>query len=178
MRSRIVSVALVAGVALSPVVVHSQTPLAFQIGGGAIAPSGDLGTYANTGWIGYAGVTKPLSSDPRIAIQAVAFYSHASHEGSDGEATNIPGVGGGLLYQLATTGTMRPYVSGLVGLLQHRYDAGTTGYGSESESKAFVGVGGGLAFGRVFVDARYVAASGTSFIPITVGMNFGGPAKK
>ena len=181
MRTRIMSMALIAGAALTPVVGRAQSSLAFQIGGGAVAPSGDLGTYAKTGWIGHVGITKPLGRNPRIAFQASAFYAHTSHDGTAGEATNIPGVGGGLLYQLKTAATVRPYVSGLVGVLQHRYDAGSTeygsDYGSESETKAFVGVGGGLTFHRVFVDARYVAASGTSFIPITVGMRFARAAK-
>ena len=178
MTNRIFSIALGVGAVLCPIIARAQTPLSYHIGGGAIAPAGDFGTYANTGWIGYAGIAKPLAGNPRVAIQAVAFYAHTSHEGTRGEATNIPGIGGGILYQLATSGTVRPYVSAGGGLLQHRYDAGSTGYGSESESKAFVGVGGGLGFGRVFVDARYVASDGTSFMPISVGMSLGGAPKR
>ena len=178
MNTRILSIALGVGAALCPMGADGQTPLSFHVGGGAVAPAGDLGTYANTGWIGFVGVAKPLASNPRVAIQGVAFYAHTGHEGTSGEATNIPGVGGGVIYQLATSGTVRPYLSAGAGFLQHRYDAGTTSYGSEAESKAFVGVGGGLGFGRVFVDARYIASDGTSFMPISVGMSFGGAPRK
>ena len=153
----------------------AQTPLRFHVGGGATMPSGDLGTYANTGWNGYVGVSKPMASRPNLALQATAFYGHVSHEGTEGEATNIPGVGVGANYRFgANTSTTHPYVSGLVGMLQHRYESGSTGYGPESETKPFVSVGGGLLFGRVFVDARYTASDGTSFIPISVGLTFGG----
>jgi hypothetical protein len=154
--------------------VAAQTPLLFHVGGGAIMPSGDFGTYANPGWSGFAGVSKPLASRPELSLQATAFYGHAAHDGDAGDATNIPGVGVGISCQLGDAKmSARPYVGALLGFLQHRYSAGSPGYPSESETKLFVGPGGGVSFGRMFVDVRYMASDGTSFIPISLGFRLG-----
>lgn len=166
----------------STAVAQTSPPIVVHLGGGAIMPSGDFGTYANTGWDGFVGVSKPLASRPDISLNAIAFYGHAGHDGPTGDATNIPGVGVGLNCALGNaTMSARPYVGLSVGMLQHRYAPGDGGYGygSESETKAFIGPAAGITFGRMLLDVRYIASDGTSFIPISLGfsMPVGGPKK-
>ena len=150
----------------------------YQASIGPIAPQGDFAAGTNTGLIISGGLTAPIANHPGLVFEGQAFYGHVGYSGSAGDATNIPGVSAGARYEIGT-GSTKPYVSGAAGILQHRYDAGSSGYdyGSDAETKPFVSVGGGLSFGRVVIDARLVGASGTAFIPLTVGFRFGGPSK-
>src|SRR6188768_689704 len=125
--SRLSIVGLALALTAPVAVCAAQSQFVYHVGGGGTMPSGDLGTYANTGWNGFAGIGKAMASNPNLFLQATAFYAHVSHDGTSGEATNIPGVGVGALYRLGT-GNVHPYVSGQVGFLQHRYDAGTSEY--------------------------------------------------
>lgn len=174
-RRRSISLFALAAICAAPIARASaqSSPLSWTLGGGALAPSGDFGTYANTGWIGYAGLAKRLAANPRLLVEASVFYGHAAHDGPYGDATNIPGASAGLRYELGT-GTVKPYLAASAGFLQHRYDPGSTGDVAESETKPFGAIGGGLMFGRIFVDARFAGASGTSFMPLSAGVRLGG----
>lgn len=149
-------------------------------GGGALLPMGDLGDYAETGWIFFAGGDMPLASNPRMTIGATLFFGHTDHEGSQGEATNIPGLLAEVGYALTASGPVIPYVRGSVGFLQHRYDAGDTGFDDESETSFAFGGGGGIAIPRgtmgIFAGAHYLVADGTDFVNAYVGLSFNGAA--
>src|SRR5262245_61856817 len=156
-KSLLTPLLAVAFIVVASTVVAAQTPWLVRVGGGALMPSGDFGTYANTGWAGFAALGKPLAAHPDISLNAVAFYGHAGHDGSAGDATNIPGIGVGIGCALGDANmAARPYIAVFGGMLQHRYSAGGSSYGSsESETKAFIGPAVGLSIGRVLVDVRY-----------------------
>jgi hypothetical protein len=63
-------------------------------------------------------------------------------------------------------------------MLNHHYAPGSTGVDSENQWKAVYGGGVGinlsLAMLSVFVEGRYLKRSDTAFLPLMVGIKFGG----
>ncbi|HSA57517.1 MAG TPA: outer membrane beta-barrel protein [Gemmatimonadaceae bacterium] len=156
----------------------AQQRLQPHVGVGALLPMGDLGDYGKTGYLLFAGADLPLPANPRVTIGATLFYGHTEHEGGLNEATNIPGITADVGYALVAAGSIIPYVRGSIGFLQHRYDAGDTGFDDESESSLAFGGGGGLALPRgslvFFGGAHYLVADGTDFVNAYFGLSFGG----
>jgi hypothetical protein len=176
-------VVLIAFLLAAPVAaIGAQSNLSWHVGGGVLMPMGDFNTYAKPGYLGHAGVGGALGSNPKCSWDATVFYGHASHDDVAGDATNIPGVAGSVNYLLGSgTGKVMPYVSGMVGVMQHRFSAGPSSSAEDAETKVVFGVGAGLSkpagSGAVFLDARYAIADGTNFVPITVGYSWGGKKK-
>lgn len=172
--------ALVLGALMFVVLVHpaqAQIGTRFLIGGGVQIPTGDFAQYAKTGWHALGGVefSPPLSP---VGFRVDGFYGRSSHEGTTGEATNLYGGLGSVVYHIGA-GPARPYVLGSAGFAVHGYDAGSSLLSDQSEGKFTWGggVGFNLALGglNAFAEGRYLArGSETQFIPLVVGLTFGG----
>jgi hypothetical protein len=173
-RSRLVALLVAVLLAAPGASLSAQSKLSFHLGAGLLMPSGDFGDYAEQGWVAFGGVSMPLGSNPKLGLGLSAFYGHADHEGDLDESTDIPGAMLHLDYALATTGTIIPYISGGVGLLQHRYNAGDTGFDDEQETSFLFGGAVGVQIKRFFIDARYIIGDGTDFLSLGAGISFGG----
>jgi hypothetical protein len=155
------------------------------IGGGPTFPMSDYGDYAKTGFLVTGGVGTNVGEQGLSAF-VEGFFGQNNHDVS-GEKTTPFGALVGLEFDFAGKGADQSlYVSGAVGLLVHRYTAGSD-YGSDN-SKG-LGVSGGLGYyfplgsvkgfveGRVF-EAR-IESENTMFsgimagISIPVGQNSG-----
>ncbi len=164
---------LIAGLAVL-FLASPRTPIHAQTGAhvalAPIVPVGDLGDFANPGFMAAVGAHRNLGDNPLLSGHVTAFFGSVSHDDVEGDATHIPGIGLGGRYQLGT-GPTRPYAGAAVGALQHRYVSDTFEEGSET--KAFVSAGGGvetyLAGIGVFADARLTLAEGTSFFGLFIG---------
>jgi hypothetical protein len=149
-------------------------------------PVGDFGEYANTGIHAAGGATFAVSN--RIDLYGEAFWGQNSHDGEGDSKTNPYGFMAGALLEVASGGTVEPYVFGGAGIMVHKYTAEFEG-SSEDDTESAVGfqVGGGLGFdlgtAHAFGEARFLSASfdpevsgeeseSTAFFAVTVGLAF------
>jgi hypothetical protein len=157
---------------------QSSMTSGFQIGAtaGVAIPTGDLGTFTNTGYnvtvaVGYSPIDSPLG------IRLEAAYNQFGFQGGGGNV-NIPAFTGNLVYVLPGI-SFSPYAIGGAGL--YRTNADFNGTGSGGTNHFGFNIGGGVKIPlstsfETFVEARYnrVSLNGGSFdfIPITVGVLF------
>ena len=186
MRSVVVGAALVALAGATPVMAQSGAK--FSVGGGLTLPLGDFGDVASTGFHGLAAVGFRPANLP-IGFQIDGMYQRFGVEDApdnfDGNTQIIQGTAN-VVYTFTTAeeSTFHPYLIGGVGL----YNSKPTGddfqaiVGDESSTDFGFNAGAGFDFqaGSVglFVEGRFhnVLSDGSdgTFIPITVGVRFGG----
>lgn len=171
MRSRTLLSLAVAGLFLAaPSVVFAQSIYA---GGGVSIPTGEYGDYADSGWLGVAGVTFPVG-DGGFAVGAEGFYGQNNHNDVDGDKTNPYGAMAILMYDFGSGESLGFYVFGGAGLLVHKFSSDTSEGGSDSnfgyQGGAGVGVPLGDAFG-IWVEGRFMGASDTNFFGILGGFS-------
>jgi hypothetical protein len=161
---------LVAGLATS-VEAQAKTT-SFYVGGGASLPQGEYGDYAKTGWMGTAGLL--YNATDKLWIAAEGMYGSNKHSDVAGDKTDLIGADANFGYLLSGgNGKMSPYVTGGLGMLNHKYTAANGA--SESESKGMFYGGAGLYFpmgkNGFWIEGRYVKRGDTAFIPILVGFS-------
>ncbi|HEY7611440.1 MAG TPA: outer membrane beta-barrel protein [Gemmatimonadales bacterium] len=177
--------ALMAAVGAAPALAQTAK---FSVGGGLTLPLGDFGDAASTGWHGLAAVGFQPANLP-VGFQLDGMYQRFGVEGApdnfDGHTQVIQGTAN-VVYTFTTAeaSTFHPYLIGGVGI----YNAKPTGddftaiVGDESSTDFGVNAGAGFDFmaGSVglFVEGRFhnVFSDGSdaTFIPISVGVRFGG----
>jgi hypothetical protein len=158
----------------------AQTPVHFGVGGGASIPSGSSSDGLKTGWHGMALVQILPASSP-VGFQVDGAYHQMGFDGGGGKEQVIDGTAN-VVYEFksAPDTKFRPYLIGGGGVynLKSKPDAG----GSFSDTKFGVNAGAGFNIGTAstsfFVEGRFhnvfVTGSDFEFIPITVGVRFGG----
>lgn len=150
----------------------------FFVGGGVTMPMGDYGDFAATGWMAMGGVQLSFPALP-IQIRVEGLYGSNAHDGPQTDKTNLYGGMANVVYTIgAGPSPIKPYLVGGVGYLDHHFDAGNTGFSNADEWKAVFGGGAGIGFGlgplQAFAEARYLTRDKTNFVPIMVGLKFGG----
>lgn len=165
LRSGVLAVLLVG----APAALGAQAGL--FVGGGVVIPSGDFGQYAKNGFGGMGGVNLSFPALP-IGVRAEAMYLYNSHEGTDAGSTSLYGAMASATYGIGA-GPAGLYLIGGVGYLNHHYGA-PSGQPSENEWKFNWGIGAGVNFSRLFGEVRYMQRDRDKFIPIMVGIRFGG----
>jgi hypothetical protein len=185
MRSVMVGAALMTLAGVGPAMAQGAK---FSLGGGVTMPLGDFGDVASTGFHGLAAVGFQPANLP-IGFQIDGMYQRFGVEDApddfDGNTQVIQGTAN-VVYTFTTAeaSTFHPYLIGGVGL----YNSKATGddfealVGDESSTDFGVNAGAGFDFqaGSVglFVEGRFhnVFSDGSdgTFIPITVGIRFGG----
>jgi opacity protein-like surface antigen len=177
MRKLIGGTALVAALALVPALLPAQG-MRFGAGVGLLMPLGDYGTADKMGWVVGADATKWMAGSI-LGIRVEGSYSQTSHDGASGNFKIIGGMAD-LVYAFGLPAAhMRPYALGGLGYYNVKESVSGT-----SESKVGFGLGAGLAFKmgagstRLFVEGKWTTVSttgaSTSFVPIRVGLRFGG----
>jgi opacity protein-like surface antigen len=169
-----------AGFTLALLLAGGTAPVAAQLGfflgGGPTFPTSDYKDVAKTGWMGMGGVTVSLPALP-IQIRGEGLYGRNSHDDTTGDRTDLYGAMANVSLSFPL-GPVKPYIIGGFGTLNHHYAPGTAGVDSENEWKAVYGGGVGINFSLVmlgvFVEGRYLKRGDTSFIPVMVGIRFGG----
>ena len=157
---------------LVPAVANAQVML--FLGGGPTFPSGEYSDYANTGWMGHAGVG--FAVGPRGLTAGVdAFYGQNNHSDIEGDKTNPYGAMGFLAYRFGNPERPGIYLIGDAGFLVHKYGSDT--FESESESQFAFGGGAGVEIpmgGKsIFIEGHYTTSDGTNFMSALVGIGFG-----
>ena len=185
LRSVALGAALMAAVGAAPAMAQTAK---FSVGGGLTLPLGDFGDASSTGWHGMAAVGFQPANLP-VGFQLDGMYQRFGVEGApdnfDGHTQIIQGTAN-VVYTFTTaeSSQFHPYLIGGVGL----YNAKPTGddltalIGDESSTDFGINGGAGFDFqaGSVglFLEGRFhnVFSDGSdgTFIPITVGVRFGG----
>jgi len=185
LRSALLGAALMAAVGAAPAMAQGAK---FSVGGGLTLPLGDFGDVASTGWHGLAAVGFQPANLP-VGFQLDGMYQRFGVENApdnfDGNTQIIQGTAN-VVYTFTTAeaSTFHPYLIGGVGV----YNSKPTGddltalVGDESSTDFGVNAGAGFDFqaGSVglFLEGRFhnifSDGSDANFIPITVGVRFGG----
>jgi hypothetical protein len=173
MRKSVLASSLLAlGLTLGSAPISAQ----FFVGANAVMPSGDYADYAKTGWMVTAGYGFWKSSNESLTLWVEGAYGQNSHEGDHGEKTKLMMANADVTYNFSPAANTSPYLIGSVGYLSHGYDAGELGDFDETEGGFGVGAGGGIGFGKFWLEARYVMGMGdldeTKFIMIGAGVSF------
>ena len=181
-RSVVLGAVFLATAGAAPAVAQGAK---FSVGGGLTLPLGDFGDVAGTGFHGLAAVGFQPANLP-VGFQIDGMYQRFGFEDApddfDANFQIIQGTAN-VVYTFVTAeeSTFHPYLIGGVGL----YNAKATGDDvpdSESETDFGINAGAGFDFqaGSVglFVEGRFHNVfsdpDNTNFIPITVGIRFGG----
>lgn len=166
----VVAAILVGSLAPSGVVAQGS----IFVGAGPTFPIGDFGTYAKTGWLGYAGFGVPVGGKGLTAGANLVFGSN-KHSGIAGGKTNLFGGFGYLQYRVGNPAKPGVYFYGQVGVLNHKYKPAGTSASSQDDWKPAFGGGAGIdiPLGGVglFIEGSLIARSGTALIPLMAGLS-------
>lgn len=160
--------------------LHAQGAAAFSLGGSLGMPLGDLDDGVNMGFhlVGAANF-RPQSLP--VGIQVDANFARF---GTEGDGVNLRGLfaTGNAVYSFSTaeTSSIRPYLIGGLGV----YNLKFTGDGVSDDGTTKLGINAGAGFNfaagntALFVEGRFhnvfTENSSAQFIPLTVGIRFGG----
>jgi len=173
-------VAVGVGLSLHAMNLHAQTPVRFGLSGGLSVPSGSTSDGLKTGWNGTALVQFFPASSP-VGFQVDGSYHRMGFDPSGGHEQIIDGTAN-VVYEFKTSESsrFRPYLIGGGGVynVKAKTDIGP----SPSDTKFGINGGAGFNFGTAstsfFVEGRFhnvfVSGSDFHFIPINVGVRFGG----
>lgn len=169
---------------------HAQTPVSFGVGGGVNLPLGDFSDAAKLGFQGTALVEFAPANLP-VGFRVDGTYQQNKFDTDftevDGKFQQIYGTAD-IMYTFKTAPESRfhPYL--IAGGGVYNMKAKVDGGGDTGSDTKF-GVNGGAGFNMaagsatVFLEARFhnvftsdddTGASNTNFIPITIGVKFGG----
>jgi opacity protein-like surface antigen len=187
LRSVVLGSALIATVGAAPAVAQAR----FSLGGGATVPLGTFDESASTAWHGLAAIGFQPTDFP-VGFQVDGMYHRFGFdaEGFDADWQLIQGTANVVFaFNTAEESTFHPYLIGGVGAYNLK-PVGDDAEGAESDTNFGLNAGAGFDFdlGSVaaFVEGRFHAVfSGTvepetlddataSFVPISVGIRFGG----
>ena len=184
--NRVLQVALAVTLGSLAGVAAAAQGARFGVGGGLLSPSGDFKNLDKTGWHGLVRVDFSIPMSP-VGIRVDGLYGQTSHKAPyDGDG-NSKGIGGlaSLVWNIPVPALMvKPYVLAGGGFFNLKTTIPSLSVDT-SESKFAYGVGAGVTIGlgpvNFFVEGRYVSVQtdpSTKFIPLTVGVLFGGGGKK
>ncbi|HET7603772.1 MAG TPA: outer membrane beta-barrel protein [Gemmatimonadales bacterium] len=168
---------------------HAQTPVSFGVGGGVNIPLSDFGDAAKLGFQGTALVEFAPANLP-VGFRVDGTYQQNNFSDdleADGKFQQIYGTADVMYtFKTAPESRIHPYL--IAGGGVYNMKAKVDGVGDSGSDTKF-GVNGGAGFNMsagsatVFLEARFhnvftsdddTGASNTNFIPITIGVKFGG----
>lgn len=150
-------------------------------GGGLSVPTGNFADAYKTGWLGQviAGIT---GANGMLGGRIDGMYVRHSFDGSVDGSTALLGANGDVVLSLGSMAAkMRPYLLGGLGFFNVKSEVGTVE--SPGDTKFAFNLGGGLTVKAgsrmaVFLEGRYISVqtegSSTGFIPISIGLRWGG----
>jgi len=177
--------ALMMGSALSATAAQAQgSPVQFSIGGGLDLPLGDFDDAAKLGFHGLAGVSYAPAQWKGFGIQADGNFSRFSDDTpADLKFQMIYGTGNVIYrFQTAETSRFKPYLIGGGGVYNFDEKGDDVPAGFDSQTKFGINAGAGFDItagsAALFLEGRFhdvfTDGSNVKFIPITVGVRFGG----
>ena len=177
--------AVAVGVGFSATRAEAQEPTRFDfaVGGGVSVPTGDFDNAAKLGWHGTAAV-RILPQTLPVGFQVDGSFARLSDESSLDIASQLIYGTGDVLYRFQTSEStrFRPYLIGGVGVYNLDPKGNDVPATASSQTKFGLNAGAGFDFNAgaasLFAEGRFhnvfTDVSDTQFIPITVGVRFGG----
>ena len=167
-------------IALLAPTIAAQTPVEFGLGAGISIPSGATSNGLKSGWHGTALVQFKPPASP-VGFQVDGSYNQLGFDGGGGKYQVISGTANAVYrFSVAAETQFRPYLIGGGGIynVKNKPDAGI----SVSDTKFGINVGAGFDIKTsgigLFMEGRFhnvfVTGSDFHYIPITVGVRFGG----
>ena len=160
----------------------AASPLRFSLGGGVGIPLGDFDDAAKLGWHGQAAVAYAPATLP-VSFQVDGNFGQFSTE-VDGVKDRMMYATGNVVYNFKTAESSRlhPYLIGGLGFYNQKATGDAVPDGVESTTDLGINAGAGfnVAAGSasLFVEGRFhdvfTDGSSTQFVPLTVGVRFGG----
>jgi hypothetical protein len=184
------AVAMAMALTASTAQAQNSMPVTFGVGGGVNVPLSDFGDQAKLGFQGTALVQIAPASLP-VGFRVDGTYQQNKFDTDvtevDGKFQQIYGTANVVYtFKTAETSKIHPYLiaGGGVYNMKAKVDGGTDN-GSDTKFGINGGAGFDMAVGaaRVFLEGRFhnvftsddaTGASNTNFVPITVGVKFGG----
>lgn len=178
-------------VSLARVAMVAAQGVHFGLGGGLIAPLSDYKDVDKMGWHATLNANFAIPLSP-VGIRVDGLYGQTSHKdiGTTPVTGNTKLIGGiaNLVYKIPVPApVVKPYLlaGGGVYHVQIKASSGPSASIDTSETKFTWDFGGGATFGAgpasFFAEIRYVSiqesGGSTKFVPITVGVMFGGGKK-
>ena len=174
--------ALAMGMLVSASALHAQGA-EFSLGGGVDLPLGDFDDAAKLGFHGLAGVSVVPTNWP-VGIQVDGSYAQFSDDTPlDRKIQLIYGTAN-LVYKFKTSeeSRFRPYLIGGGGVYNVKPKGDDVDPLADSETKFGINAGAGFDIkagsAGIFIEGRFhdafTTGPNTTFIPITLGVRFGG----
>ena len=173
--------ALTLGVVAFAAPLHAQAAQ-FSLGGSLGIPLGDFDNAAKMGYhIVGAASFKPAAMP--VGLQVDANYAHFATEITDVNTQILFATGDAVYtFKTAPASRLHPYLIGGVGIYNTKAtgSAVPSGTGSNTDFGINAGAGFNVAAGAasLFVEGRFhdvfTSGSSTQFVPVTLGLRFGG----
>ncbi len=163
---------------------QAQTPVQFGVGGGVTIPLGTTSDALKTGWIGQALVQFKPAASP-VGFQVDGNYQQLKFKDTtifDKEETFFGTADAVYSFPVSGETKVRPYLIGGGGVYALKDKPTVSGGSSSTLTKFGINVGAGLDFAvsgaTIFAEGRFhnvfISGGNEKFIPITVGVKFGG----
>jgi uncharacterized protein YaiE (UPF0345 family) len=165
---------------------HAQTPVTFGVGGGVNLPLSNFKDVAKLGFQGTALVQFAPANLP-VGFRVDGTYQQNKYDDDfatafgDGKWQTIYGTANVVYtFKTAETSKIHPYLiaGGGVYNLKDKPDAGTSASSTKFGANAGAGFDMAVGSAKVFLEGRFhnifVSGNNQSFVPITVGVKFGG----
>jgi opacity protein-like surface antigen len=163
----------------------AEAQVHFGLSAGVSMPQSSFGDAVKSGYnaTGMLQFSMPLSP---VGIRAEVGYNHFDIKGGGGSSQILDGAAN-IVLSMPTPSTIKPYVTGGLGVYRHKlsFDSSLGGFlGTSSASQTKLGFNGGIGVGfgltgfQTQLEARYVyitADSGddaTKYVPISFGIMF------
>lgn len=171
---RILTKVLCAGLGLALVATPAWAQGGLMVGGGLSLPQGDYKDAVKSGYHGMAGLNFGVLGAPLgLRVDAGYHLNDFDLPGDPDAASALLAVSGSAVYTFPSVGA-KPYVVGGITWARAKC-SGDDCVSDNSESDTGFNVGGGIRFGSIFAEARYISIGGDvdlKVVPITVGFTF------
>lgn len=162
---------------------EAGTRVEFGVGGGLSIPTGDFDDFAKLGWQGTALVSVVPASIP-VGFQLDGTFGRFSDDTPLDQKAQLFYGTGNVVYNFLTAEDSRfhPYLIGGVGVYNLDFKGDDVPSTVDSETKFGINAGAGFNFSAgsasLFIEGRFhdvfTEDSNTQFIPINLGVRFGG----
>lgn len=171
---RFLTKVLVAGLGLALVATPAFAQGGLMLGGGLTMPQGDFSDATKSGVHAMAAFDFGVLGAPLgVRVDGSYHLNYFDLPGDPDAAANTIAFGGDAVYTFPSVGA-KPYILGGITWASLKC-SGDDCLSTESESATGFNVGGGVRFGGIFAEAKYVSIGGDldiKFVPITVGFHF------
>lgn len=160
----------------------SDKPLSVGVSGGLSLPMGDFGDGVDAGFDVAGHVYLKPAALKAFGLRGDVSFDKWNAKASSSVSMRSLGLVGNAVIDVSTSGMMKPYVLGGIGLFNSKstYKLGATQGSSEGNTDLGIQVGGGLKFQlsgfSTFLEAKFVnvfsEGSSTNWLPITFGIRF------